>query len=62
MNFVKWQDAKLVLRNWLRFYTPNDDQKKKLRKQFHSQLHQKISKIPRNTFNQGHKRLVLRKL
>ena len=43
MNLVKLQDTKLINRNLLHFYTlTTKDQKEKLRKQFHLQLHKKI--------------------
>ena len=42
INLVKLQDAKLMHRNLLRFYTlRTKDQKEKLSKQSHLPLHQK---------------------
>ena len=61
-NSVKQQDTKLISRNQLHFYMPiMYHQKGKLREKSHSQVLQK-NKIPRNKFNQGHKKTCTQKI
>ena len=54
MSSVKFQYTKLIYRNLLHFYTLiTNDQKKKLRKQYHLQLHHKrIKHLGQNLIKQ----------
>ena len=58
MNSVKLQDIKINIQKSVAFLYTNNNQKERLRKQSHLQLHQK-HKIPRNKFNQRGERPLL---